>query len=111
MARWRLKAQEKENNLENKVIQEVDGTEARLKVLDRKRDVPSLKWRDGVRLGRNADRFVKEGVSSWGSLLEKHKFIHEGDEIICYSLYSAVEWKADRQSKTVKICNSGLGAV
>lgn len=25
MARWRLKAQEKENNLENKVIQEVDG--------------------------------------------------------------------------------------
>lgn len=67
--RRRLKAQEKENNLENRVIQEAGWDGARIQALDRKRDARSLKWRDGVRMSRKEDRFEKEGVSSWGSLL------------------------------------------
>lgn len=40
--RWRLKALEKENNLENRVIQEVGWDGTRVQVLDRKKDVPFL---------------------------------------------------------------------
>lgn len=98
--RRRLNAQEKENNLENRVIQEAGWDGARIQVLDRKRDAPSLKWRMSRKEDRRRECQVEEVYS------DSHKCICEGDEITCFTWLG--ERKVVRQRKIVKIYKTAV---